>query len=231
MEKNYTYDMLANINILSNIKNETIKEMTGKSFFRIYKKEEILFIEGENNQNIYLICKGKAIVSKSTPEGEEKIIYILQKGDFINEMSIDDRSTSVTVSMIEDSKILCFLKKDVLKWMKEDFDFNMLILNSLSNKLRKSFRQIRNLGLKKTNARICSKLWKLCRDYGEKKENNIYIDLNLTHTQLASMVGTSRESINRFLKQLEREEIIKQKNQKIIILDFEKLERYMKEIP
>lgn len=223
-----TYDLLKNMDILKNVNEKIIREMTEKCFMRIYEKEEVLFIEGETNENIYIVCKGRAIVSKYSEDGEEKIIYILQEEDFINEMSIDGRNTSTTVRIVEDSKILSFLRKDIINWMKEDFNFNMIILNSLTNKLRKSFRQIRNLGLKKTNSRIAAKLWKLCRDYGEKECEHILIDINITQAQLAAMVGTSRESVSRFLKQLEREEIIKQKNQKITILNLKNLEKYMK---
>lgn len=223
-----TYELLKNMNILKDVEENIIREMSEKCFMRIYEKEEILFTEGELNENIYIICSGKAIVSKFSEDGEEKIIYILQEEGLINEMSIDGKNTSTTISIMENSKILCFLKKDVIKWMQRDFNFNMIILNSLTSKLRRSFRQIRNLGLKKTNSRIAARLWKLCRDYGEKESNHILIDINITQTKLAAMVGTSRESVSRFLKQLEREKIIKQKNQKITILNLNELEKHMK---
>ena len=222
------FSILKEINILKKIEDDIIKKISDIGILKSYKKDELLFVEGEELDKIYLICEGRVLVSKYSQDGDEKIIYILQREEFINEMSLDNRKTSSSVRVIEDCKLLSFNNKDIMELMKADFNFNLLIINSLSNKLRKSFRQIRNLGLKKLNSRIASKLWKLCRDYGENNMDGIEIKMNITQTQLASMVGTSRECIGRFFKQLDKEAVLKYKNQRIVILDFEKFEAYIK---
>ncbi|WFD11175.1 Crp/Fnr family transcriptional regulator [Tepidibacter hydrothermalis] len=222
--------MFENMDIFSNIDKEIIKDMKSRGLIKIYEKDEIIFSEAEEKSNVYLVCSGKIILYRSSEEGDEKIIYILGSGDFLNEVCIDDKNTSANAKVMEDSKIICFSKRDIISWMRRDFNFNMIIMNSLSNKLRRSFRQIKNLGLKKTNYRIAARLWKLARDYGCSSDENIHIDINMTHSQLASMVGTSRESVSRFLKNIERKNIIKQKNQKIIICSLSKLEDYTKSL-
>lgn len=222
--------MFENMDIFSSIDKEIIKEMNSRGLIKIYEKDEIIFSESEEQSNVYLVCSGKIILYKSSEEGDEKIIYILGRGDFLNELCIDDKNTSANAKAMEDSKVICFSKNDVISWMRRDFKFNMLIMNSLSNKLRRSFRQIKNLGLKKINYRIAARLWKLARDYGCSSNENIHIDINMTHSQLASMVGTSRESVSRFLKNIERKNIIKQKNQKIIICSLRELEDYTKSL-
>ncbi|RKD32950.1 Crp/Fnr family transcriptional regulator [Thermohalobacter berrensis] len=221
-----TYKLLKNIETLKNVKDEIIREMATKCIVREYKSEETIFLEGDLVEIIYLISKGKAMVSRFSEEGGEKIIHIFDKGHFINEVSIDGRKTSTSVTIMEDSQLIHFKKKDILSWMEKDFNFNLAIIKSISNKLRSSYRQIRNLGLKKINSRIAARLCKLVRDYGYKGEGLISIELNLTQSQLAAMVGSTRESVSRFLKHLEREGIIEQKNQKISILNFEGLKEY-----
>ena len=226
MDNIIIYKLLTEIKIFDNVKIDTIKDISKKAKLNFIKNQKILFLEGNNVDRMFFILEGRAIVSRFSNEGEEKIIHILGKGDFINDMSLDNKKTSTTILITENSKILSFNKENILKWMKEDFEFNMLIINSLAGKLRKSYRQIRNLGLKKINSRIISRLLKLGRDYGLEDDNKLIITLDLTHHQLAAMVGSTRESVSRFLKKLEREGLIKQSNKGIIILDLEGLKEY-----
>ncbi len=227
MGLSYLYEILKEIKEFKELNSETIIQMSKQASYIRYDQEETIFLEGEENYKVYFIYEGFATVSRISESGSEKIIHIFQKGNFINETCIDGRKTSTTVTVMENSKVLILRKNDVIKWMKNDFEFNKLIVESLTNKLRSSYRQIKNLGLKKINSRIVARLCKLARDYGEKNQESISIHIRLTQSQLASMVGTTRESTSRFLKQLEREGIIKQGINEINIIDLEKLKTYI----
>lgn len=114
MQREEICGLLKGMDSLKDVSEEFIKEMSRKASVSIFKKDEILFLESERIECIYIIGSGKAVVSKFSEVGEEKIIHVLHKGNFINEISIDGKGTSTSVVIMEDSQLLCFHKKDVI---------------------------------------------------------------------------------------------------------------------
>ena len=121
------------------------------------------------------------------------------------------------------------MPKDLLTLMEKDFDLNLLVLRSLSRKVRRTQRQALNLGRLKTSQRIASRLWKLSRDYGTvQKDGSILIDLPINQSDIGAMVGTSRETVSRFIKKLENEDVLFLKGHRIAIRDRDALLKYVK---
>lgn len=223
---------------LSKIKNlpgwESVKDITKEKlleFSRLYTFDDdtILYLEGQADIPVFIVLKGYAILSKFSEKGEEKILYIITEGEFINELSIDFFKTSNSTRALKDSIIISIMPKDLLRLMEKDFELNLLVLRSLSKKVRRTQRQALNLGRLKTGQRIASRLWKLSRDYGIlQKDGSILIDLPINQSDIGAMVGTSRETVSRFIKKLENENILFLKGHKIVIRDREALLDYVK---
>ncbi|OCL26632.1 cAMP-binding protein [Orenia metallireducens] len=210
----------------NDLDEKVILAISQKAILRHYHQGEIIFFDGDEVDYLYIVVEGKVKISKFTSSGKEKIIHILEEGDIINEISLDRRKSSITAEMLEAGELILINITSLLRMMEDNFVLTLQLFNSLSLKLRQSYRQLRNLGLKKTGPRVASRLWKLARDYGEKNRQGIKIDLNLSQRELALMIGASRETVSRFLKELEREEVIKVGNTQITILDIERLREW-----
>ena len=76
--------------------------------------------------------------------------------------------------------------------------------------------------------RLAAKLWKLSKDYGIEAENGIIINMNISITYLADLLGSKRETISRSLKILLNENLIEYDNKKIKIINQEKLSQFFK---
>jgi CRP-like cAMP-binding protein len=210
----------------NDLDEKVILAISQKAILRHYHQGEIIFFDGDEVDYLYIVVEGKVKISKFTSSGKEKIIHILEEGDIINEISLDRRKSSITAEMLEAGELILINITSLLRMMEDNFVLTLQLFNSLSLKLRQSYRQLRNLGLKKTGPRVASRLWKLARDYGEKNRQGIKIDLNLSQRELALMIGASRETVSRFLKGLEREDVIKVGNTQITILDIEGLREW-----
>jgi len=210
--------------------NDSTKEKL-IAFSRTHKFQEdtILYLERESDVPVFIVLKGYAILSKFSEKGEEKILYIFSEGEFINELSIDFQKTSNSTRALKDSKLISIMPKDLLSLMEEDFSLNLLVLRSLTKKVRRTQRQALNLGRLKTGRRIASRLWKLSRDYGVvQKDGSVLIDLPINQSDIGAMVGTSRETVSRFIKKLENEDVLYLKGHKIAIKNRNALLDYVK---
>lgn len=218
--------ILDKINTFKNwkdLKKETKTKIVKLSTYNNYTKETTLYLEDSKDPLIYLILSGYIISSKVSSDGKEKYLYYLSNGDLVNQCAIDGKVTTTTAKAVRNTETISIHKDIFLNLMKEDFQLCSLVLNSLTLTIRKSQRQILNLGVYGISQRTVSKLLKLSRDYGKKIDDYILIDAPLNQTDLSYMVGASREAVNRALKELEDKNIIFFVGHKIAIANRDKL--------
>lgn len=214
--------ILEHLNKLSswdNILPQTKRKIANSSLLSNFDEETILFRESESISQIYLILYGLVISSRISLNGKEKYLYYLSQEDFVNLCTIDGRITSTRAKTLKGTTLIEIEKDILVDLMEGDFNLNLLILHSLTLEVRRCQRQILNMGTYSSDQRIASKLWKLFKDYGKQQDGKYYIDLPITQTDLAHMIGTTRETVNRFLAELASKEIIHLEGNEISIVD------------
>jgi CRP/FNR family cyclic AMP-dependent transcriptional regulator len=180
-------------------------------------KNQTLFREREEVSNIYIVFKGKVTLYRTTEEGQRRVIYILSDGTLINEVIFDGKSASISCEAFEDTEILSIPREDLLKLMEFDFNLTKNIINSMGRKIRRLYRQLKNTTTIRVDKKVAAKLWKMALDHGVEAGAGTVLDINITITYLADMMGHSRESISRAMKVLEGEGLVWYSDKKIIV--------------
>lgn len=193
-----------------------------------YKKDEIIFFEGEKGEYIYIIKKGKVKMLKMNQNGDEQILNIFKKDDILAEVVLFDKenypATAIALSKVQ---LFTINSKELSKIFLDHPQITVKVMKVMSSRLRRAQQNIRDFGLKDSKSRLASLLYHLAEKHGEKKENEISISLFLTQKELANMIGTSRETVSRTLKIIEKQNIISTSRQKIVVNSIEKLKKLM----
>ena len=218
---------LKKLSMFDDINENTLIELSNIGNKAQFKKGEHVFRDKELITGIYVILSGKVALYKLNEAAHKKIVFILGEG-IINEVVLEEMKSSVNCEVFEDSKILIFDKKRFIHVMSEDFELTKLVLKSMSLKIRRLYRQMKNATPLKIEKRLAAKLWKLSKDYGIEQDNEVIIDLNISIAYLSDMFGMPRETISRALKILENEGLIRKERKKIIIKDRDKLSSYFR---
>ena len=226
--KKCSIDDLNNLHLFQSINDSTYEKLSNIGIVRVLKKGEHLFRDKDKLKYIYIVKSGKVSLYKLTESAQKKVVFILGDNTVINAVIIDDLPSSINCEIFEDAEILCFERRGFVKLMSEDFQLSIIIINSLENKVRRLYRQSKNTISIKVEKKIAAKLWKLSRDYGVEVEEGVLINLNLSITYLADMLGIPRETISRSLKILQKNEFIILKNKKIIITNRDELAKFFK---
>ena len=221
-------EVILDIDIFKDLKSQHIDLLINSSKIIELKKGDILFSEKELVNNIYVTIHGKVTLYRLSESGQKRIIYILDKGEVINEVIFDKLPASITCEAFENTKILSVNRNNLLKIMEEDFQFTKNILYSMGRKIRRLYRQLKNTVPIKMDKKLAAKLWKLSRDYGIEVEEGTLIDLDISITYLADMLGSTRETISRCVSNFEKDGLIKFRGRKIIIKDRDALSTYFK---
>ncbi|WP_297633406.1 Crp/Fnr family transcriptional regulator [uncultured Clostridium sp.] len=192
------------------------------------KKGEHIFRDKEIINNIYILISGKVALYKFSESSYKKIIFILGPDEILNEVLIDDLPASVSCEVFEDCELISINKFDFLDIMEGDFELTKIVLNGLSRKLRRTYRQIKNSTPLKIEKRIAAKLWKLSKDYGVMEERGCRINIKISVTYLSEMFGMPRETVSRGVNTLVKQGLIIKDNKDIIVVDRDKLSEYFK---
>lgn len=219
---------LRKLNIFDDIKEDSFNKLCNTGEIRSYAKNKHIFRDKEIKSEIYIVYSGKVAIYKINEYGQKKVVFILGVGAIINEVALDNLSSSANCEVFEDCKIICFKKNQFIEIMENDFKVTSLVVNSLAKKTRRMYRQLKNSTSIKIEKKLAAKLWKLSKDYGKEVEEGTLIDLALSVTYLAEMFGIPRETISRALKILVKEDLIIQKNKQIIVRDKDALSMYFK---
>lgn len=198
------------IEVFNGIKKESLKKIKENSEIITLKKNACLYTDKEKLRYIYFVIKGNVSLIKSTENGEDKVIFILKSGDMINQPIMRNETSAIECWGFTNSKILkiCF---DIFeKIMSQDYTLARNCMSYMEKRIRRLYRQLKNTAHPTLEKRLCVKLYRLGLEYGESKDSNfIKINLNITVTYLAKMLGCHRESLSRILRRLEKEEVIK----------------------
>lgn len=193
---------------------------------RSYRKDDIIFNEGDDEDNIYIIKSGKAEIYKVTKNWDERLFFILSSGAILNEevLTSSDSVCATSCRAYDNCKIVVVPKKIALRQLKSDFEFVEYIFKCTSVKLQRVYRQLKNSGTNVTiDKKIASKLWKMALDYGIETRNGVYIDVSLTSSLISKMVGAKRETVSRCLNKFKKDGFINIESDRITILDKEAL--------
>lgn len=210
---------------LSDLNDQELEEIEKLITIKNYKKRQVLFGEDEPGEAIHFLISGKVKLTKNSETGRELIIGIRQAGEIFAEVVLfGGGNYPVTAETIEDAKVGLLFNSDIEKMIKNNSNIAISIIKTLSSRLRTSQQKVKDLALKDTQGSMLSTLRRLVQEHGINDGNQIIIDLNLTHQEFANFIGTSRESANRFISELRKNEIIDIDKGKIIIKDVNKFE-------
>ncbi len=216
-------DLIRQVPLFSTLTDDEFSKLSHIFVARAYSKNQIIFLEEETGNYMYLVLSGKVKVTKAGAGGKETILAIHRSGDFFGEMSLLDGKTSpATVSAMEDSKIISVSGTDFHKYLLHNEKVLLQIINVLCARLRQVW-QTQSLSSGTADARIRMGIHQLAKRHGIRDARGTIIDLKITHQELAEMVGTSRETVTRTLARLKEQGIIEIEQRRMTLLDAEAL--------
>lgn len=189
------------------------------------EKGMYLYQEGMVANEIYIIHSGKVQISKISADGRELSLRICGANDICGELSLFTNSAKYMLNalVIEDAEIVAIKKDTLEKEMLQNGPLTFEFMKWMSDHSRKTQTKFRDLVLNGKKGALFSTLIRMTNSYGVHLSDGILIDLPLTNQELANFCGTSRESTNRILNDLKKEEIISVQKGKILIHDLQYL--------
>jgi CRP/FNR family transcriptional regulator, cyclic AMP receptor protein len=197
---------------------------------KVFKAGTRIFGEGDPGDMMYIIQSGQVKITKKTNDGE-KTLVILSEGDFFGEMAvIDHEPRSASAVAQSDTKLIALDQAVFEATMQTNAHIVQKIMRNMSSRLRETNKQLAILLLKDHNRRVANTLLQLCQKHGHQTPQGFTMDIALSVTELANMVGLSDDmaKVKDILGKMEKNKILQLSGNTIQILSIDSLGKFIK---
>jgi len=195
-----------------------IEDINNAKSCALYKKGQVIFHEGSNPMGLYCINSGKVKIYKSAADGKEKITRLAKAGDFIGYSSLlAGKPYPVSAAALEDSTVCMVPKSSITELIRNNNQFSENLVKLLCKTVEGSVEKMTDLSYKPVRGRMAEALLFLNRFYKDEKNQKGVI--NITREDLASFVGTVKETAIRMLNEFKQEKLIETHRSEIEIKD------------
>lgn len=211
-------NVISNARIFGSLNNKDIKYLVTMGERRQWLKGSQIISEGDESNALYIILSGKVKIVLYGEEGKEIVLSIMKEGEVFGEMALfDGEPRSASVEALEDVECFIIHGNDFRKYVKNHPIVAFNFLAHLSRRIREADKQIGGLALLDVCGRIAHTLLSVANRGKNIKEKEWVTIERLTHEDIASMIGSSREVISRALKKMVQEGYIKVEKKTFIL--------------
>ena len=165
---------------------------------RTFSKRSIIVTEGDDTDSLYVMLSGKARVFVADDKGREVQLNQLGAGEYFGEVTFDGGPRSASVLALEDCRCAVVKRSELTAFLEQNPELSLHIVRKLAHRVRELTENVRSLALMDVYGRVA----RLLLDLAEQKDGQLVIAEPLTHKEIASRVGASREMISRIFSDL-----------------------------
>jgi CRP/FNR family transcriptional regulator len=213
-------ELLATSFLFSGLPAEQLREIAAIAVTRKHGKGVSIFFEGDPGIGFYMVATGRVKIFKMSLDGKEQILHILGPGEPFGEVPVfHGNPFPANAETLTEAELIFFPRLEFVRLVSANPSLALNMLAVLALRLRRFATQIENLSLKEVPGRLASYLLYLV----EEQQCQDRVVLDVPKGQLASLLGTSSETLSRIFAKMTEEGLIRVEGKTISILDLERL--------
>ncbi|MFC2134315.1 Crp/Fnr family transcriptional regulator [Bacteroidota bacterium] len=217
---------LENFNLFQGLTEEHMMTLDKITNDKEFPKSHPIYFPNEPSSSIYFLKKGRVKLTRTSPDGKEMILALVNPGEVFGELAMMDDGERTDLAVALDNCMICAVSKNDFKnFLEKNPELNLKITKLIGIKLRKYSERIEELVFKDAPERVISFLLNLANDHGKKVGDEIFVKPFLTHQNIAELTACSRQTVNSVLTDLREKELINFDRRKLIIHNYEILKQ------
>lgn len=192
-----------------------LRALAERGAIRTWRKNTIIIQEGDESDTVFVLLKGMVKVYSMDAEGRELIYGLTHAGDYFGEMSLDGGPRSASIVTEEPCVCAVVTRASVHQHLMEHPEFAIELIAKTISRARTATDTARNIALLDVYGRVARCLESLAE---RQPDGSLRVGQRLTHQDIASRIGSSREMVSRLIKDLERGGYIEQRERRIVLL-------------
>lgn len=216
-------EILRSAAIFAELPDDALARLAARCVRRTYGRNQFLWYQGDDGAHLIVVASGLVKVVLSSPQGGEVVLTTLGPGEISGELAVLDGSPrSASVVAAEPTTVLLLTRATVLDMLNRYPSVLDALLRSLGNLIRRITEQAGDFVFLDLGGRVAKLLLHLAEAHGA---GSTVLDLRLTQSDLAAMVGATRPAVNRVLQHLAGRGVIEVDGQRIVLVNLAELRR------
>jgi CRP/FNR family cyclic AMP-dependent transcriptional regulator len=218
-------ELLQKVPVFTRLTNDQLALLARGVGFQIFERGEAIFHQGSIGSTLYVIVHGQVRVYTTNEAGQELTVRLLKAGDFFGELALlDGQPRSASVEAMCRTTTLTLHRAAFLHTINTCPPIAAALLEAMASRLRNTTDNAEQMANHSAAQRVVHKLCELATCYGIADGGATRIDLRLTQDDLASLSGTTRETVNRVLANLRDQGLIRIERAQVSVLKMRQLE-------
>jgi CRP/FNR family cyclic AMP-dependent transcriptional regulator len=218
--------------LLAQMRGDELHRLAAFSHLITYEPGAVIFRKGDRDTDLMILASGRVKMSATSNDGRELLVNLVEEGHLFGEIAvIDGNPRSYDATTLAQSEILVVPRKVLIPFLRSRPKLCLIFLTTLCERLRRSESQVQASAFLGGGPRLARQLLHLARLHGKQDGKSVSIDLPVSQSDLASLVGVSRETINRQLCKWRRAGIIWFRGSSYRVLDSKYLENLSDDSP
>jgi len=227
IQADFAASALAGCPLFAGMSPESIQAITRSLRGRRFRRGEVLFHEGDPGDALFIVASGAVKVVVPSEDGDEAILATLRRGDFLGELALlDGAPRSASAVALEPTVALALPRDQFRGLVAAEPAIRDALLAAVARELRRLTTHVAELHFLDLTGRLAARLGRLCEDQGERlPDGSVRLEANLTQSDLAAMIGATRQSVNKLLGEFEERGLIRVERESILVPKLEALMR------
>ena len=220
-------ELISSVPLFSDLQPSEIERIADVAVPRAFPAGSMVFREGDHSDACYVVRSGLFRVTREYPDGRAITLATLAPGDFFGELAmLDGEVRSASVESVEEGELVALPAVDMLSLLERNPEITVKVATALTRRLREANERISRQSFQTVPSRVAGVLTQLvAEEAGEGSEREVTI--RMKQADLAQLAGTSRESVSRFLADLERAGVVEGGRGRVTVLDPSRLRDYI----
>ncbi len=219
-------DVLSQAPLFRALSEDDAKSLrTGLTITEISRGDR-LFSEGDPGDKLYVVLAGKIKLTRAAPDGRENLLSVHGPGEMFGELSLfDPRPRTSSATAVTDARLAGLAHDFIRSWLATRPEVAMHLLRALAQRLRRVNDDRTDLVFTDVPGRVAKALLDLSERFGERQEDGVQVNHDLTQEELAQLVGASRETVNKALADFVSRGWVQLSAKSVLLLDPERLRK------
>ena len=226
MNRDTILDALRSSQVFGSLDQTALGELASVCVPRSFRRDQFLCYQGDPGDSLFVLVDGLVKITVASERGDEMVLATLGAGDVLGELSvIDPGPRSASAVAVQPTSALVINRSALLTAMQQSPALLDALLHTLGAMVRRLTEQATDLVFLDLAGRIAKLLVQRAERQSDDPTHRLAVDLHLTQTELAQMVGASRPAVNRVLQGLVARGVITVDGRTIEIVDAPALRR------
>lgn len=228
-QKNVSYWYLENIDFNSLFCKTKMTNAAHQDHLIKFNKNEVIYLPDNKIEKLYFIADGRVKIGTYNDQGKELTKSILEKGEVFGELSLIENLEQSNFAIALEETSLCEMTTEEMKLMMKDHNsLSLFLMKIMGSRVLEMEKRLESLVFKDSRSRIIEYIADLLNKKGERVGYEWVLRNFLTHSEIANITATSRQTVTTVLNDLKTKEILTFNRKRLLVRDLDALKNEIK---